>query len=320
MKFIHNSFDNYLRDYDRQNLHPKLSNVFDCFPNDLSNMQNIIMYGPSESYKYTQFLQSIRKYSASKLKYEKKINIDNNKQEFFIKISDIHYEIDMSILGCNARILWNDIFNQIVDIILTKTKKNGIILCKNFHTIHSELLDIFYSYMQKNINNHYNIIFFLLTDHISFIPDNILNCSKVVSIPKVLSQSNNLIFKNNVFRNIKLDNRKCIRTIRNNIDNLSKMNITLYKKIISHIINFQKINFLTLRESLYDLLIYNVDVHSSLWYIIEDLIKNNHIKEDMLCEINIEVYKFFKLYNNNYRPIYHLELLILNIIKQIHHL
>ena len=174
MKFIHNSFDNYLQEYDKINLHPKLSSVFKSFPDDITKMRNIILYGPENSGKYTQFLQSIRKYSNSKLKYEKKLTIETNKQDFFIKISDIHYEVDISLLGCNAKVLWNNIFNQIVDIILTKPKKNGIIVCKNFHTIHSELLDIFYSYMQKNICNYYNIVFFLLTEQVSFIPDNIL--------------------------------------------------------------------------------------------------------------------------------------------------
>ena len=33
----------------------------------------------------------------------------------------------------------------------TKNNKKGIILCKNFHLINSELLEIFYSYMQKKL-------------------------------------------------------------------------------------------------------------------------------------------------------------------------
>ena len=54
----------------------------------------------------------------------------------------------MALLGCNAKLLWNDIFNHIIDIISTSKHKKGIIVCKNFHEIHSELLEIFYSYMQ----------------------------------------------------------------------------------------------------------------------------------------------------------------------------
>ena len=38
---------------------------------------------------------------------------------------------------------------QIMDSIIAKDNKTGIIVCKNFHCIHNELLEIFYSYMQK---------------------------------------------------------------------------------------------------------------------------------------------------------------------------
>lgn len=318
MKFIHNSFDNYLQEYDKINLHPKLSSVFKSFPDDITKMRNIILYGPENSGKYTQFLQSIRKYSNSKLKYEKKLTIETNKQDFFIKISDIHYEVDISLLGCNAKVLWNNIFNQIVDIILTKPKKNGIIVCKNFHTIHSELLDIFYSYMQKNICNYYNIVFFLLTEHVSFIPDNILNCCKIISVSKPASNNYSICYKNNSFKNIKLENKKKTKLIKKISNELGLINFTFCKKIVDSIINYKKTNFLALRELLYDLFIYNTNIYDSVWFILESLIDQNYIKDDIIYDINIDTYKFLKLYNNNYRPIYHLELFIFNIIKHIH--
>ena len=320
MKFIHNSFDSYLQEYDKANLHPKLLNVFKSFPDDITKMRNIILYGPENSGKYTQFLQSIRKYSNSKLKYEKKLQIESNKQDFFIKISDIHYEVDISLLGCNAKVLWNTIFNQIIDIILTKPKKNGIIVCKNFHTIHSELLDIFYSYMQKNICNHYHIVFFLLTEHVSFIPDNILNCCKTISVSKPVSNNYSVCYKNKSFKNIKSESKKNIKLLKQVSNELYLMNFTFCEKIIDSIINYEKINFLDFRDLLYDLFVYNTNIYDSLWFILSSLIEKGYVKDDMICNINIDMYKFLKLYNNNYRPIYHLELFLFNIIKHIHRL
>jgi hypothetical protein len=70
------------------------------------------------------------------------------KHTYGYRMSDIHYEIDMGFLGCNAKLLWNDIISQITNILITKPVKNCFILCKNYHTVHKELLDIFYSYMQ----------------------------------------------------------------------------------------------------------------------------------------------------------------------------
>jgi len=68
----------------------------------------------------------------------------------------------MSLLGCNSKLLWHEIYQQLVDIISAKTEKSGIIVCKEFHNIHSELLENFYSYMQNNNDSSINIKFILL--------------------------------------------------------------------------------------------------------------------------------------------------------------
>ena len=74
--------------------------------------------------------------NSSKIQIKKQ----DKKQEYMYRISDIHYEIDMASLGCNSKLLWHDLFFQIVDIVSVslKTNKIGIIVCKNFHNIHNE--------------------------------------------------------------------------------------------------------------------------------------------------------------------------------------
>jgi hypothetical protein len=44
------------------------------------------------------------------------------------------------------------------------------------------------------------------------------------------------------------------------------------------------------------------------------------IKEQHISDVMIKTYCFFQYYNNNYRPIYHLENYFLNLIKIIHDL
>ena len=69
---------------------------------------------------------------------------------------------------------------------LAKSENTGIIVCKYFNEIHSELLDSFYSYMQTLTNIKIDLKFILLTEEISFIPDNILNAAgKVVRRPSL---------------------------------------------------------------------------------------------------------------------------------------
>ena len=174
------------------------------FPDNLLQLNNLIIYGPPGSGKYTEVLHIINKYSPNNLKYEKKILINYNKSEYFIKISDIHYEVDMELLGCNSKILWHEIYASIQDII--KTKNNiGIILCKNFHLINNELLDIFYSYIQNNIINNCIIKFIIITEHISFFPNNILNICNIIKCekhPSSFYKSHEPKLKNSDIKNI----------------------------------------------------------------------------------------------------------------------
>ena len=44
----------------------------------------------------------------------------------------------------------------------------------------------------------------------------------------------------------------------------------------------------------------------------------NGIKKDKMEDVFVKLYKFLKLYNNNYRPIYHLESFIFYLCIKIH--
>ena len=176
MKFYETHFEEYISENNRLNLHPKLDKLYQKFPLQLQSLKNLVFFGPNGTGKYTQMLKSIKKYSPTDLKYEKKISLTYNKQQYFFKISDIHYEVDMSLLGCNSKLLWHEIYQQILDILAMKPDRSGIIVCREFHNIYSELLDNFYSYMQENNNLSVNIKFIFLTEQISFIPYDILNC------------------------------------------------------------------------------------------------------------------------------------------------
>jgi hypothetical protein len=317
MKFYETHFEEYINENQRENLHPKCEKIYAKFPKEINKLCNLIFYGPSGVGKYTQMLKSIKKYSPSELKYEKKISVTYNKQPYYFKISDIHYEIDMSLLGCNSKLLWHEIFLQIIDIISAKNDKSGIIVCKYFNYIHNELLENFYSYMQKNNVNCVDLKYILITDELSFIPDNILNCCQVINIPRPAKTSYMKCIK-------KFPNKIQIENITN-IKNLHFYNEELmleYKiicnKIIKNLINIEEIQYLKFRDMLYDMFIYNLDISDCIWYIIYTLVNENKICKEHITEILIKTYTFFQYYNNNYRPIYHMENYFLTLAKIIH--
>ena len=318
MKFHETHFEEYVMESETNNLHPKLNKMYMNFPKSLHNLKNMIFYGPPGVGKYTQMLRSIRKYSPSELKYEKKISVTYNKQQYFFKISDIHYEVDMSLLGCNSKLLWHDIYQQIVDIVSAKSDKSGIIVCKYYHDIHSELLDNFYSYMQKNNVMLIDLKFILITEELSFIPDNILNCCEIINVNRPSRTSYAKCCKTKLPSDLRLENVTNVKLMHLYNEDLMLQYKIICNKIINHMLNVETIQFLKFRDILYDIFIYNLDVTDCIWYIIDTLVKQNKIKNEHLSDIMIKTYCFFQYYNNNYRPIYHLENYLLYLTKTIH--
>ena len=329
MKFLETHFEEYVNV--SENLHPKLTKIFAKFPKNITQLQNVIFYGPNGVGKYTQMLKCIKQYSPSDLKYEKKISLTYNKQTYFFKISDIHYEIDMGLLGCNSKLLWHEIYLQIIDIISAKVDKSGIILCKNFNEIHSELLENFYSYMQKN-TNCIDLKYILITDSVSFISDSIINCCEIINVSRPSKTMYNKCLKNKLPVNLKLNKITNIKglqcsphTIKVEQEGLVDLEQELLEphkficnNIIQAMITIDDIKMLKFRDLLYDIFIYNLNITDCVWYILEQLSIQKKINKDDLSDIMVKTYSFFQYYNNNYRPIYHLEQYMYSIIAIIH--
>jgi hypothetical protein len=372
MKYYETHYDEYINSVEKYNIHPELEKIIKQFPTKSANLNNLIVYGPTGVGKYSQVLYLLKKYSSNELKYDKKITLQTDKQTYIYRISDIHYELDMSLLGCNSKLVWHEAFFQIVDIISVKQDKIGIIVCKNFHQIHTELLEIFYSYMQQYNNTQSNIklFFIIITEHISFIPTSIINSCQIVNIgrPKrecydrmvnnsILSksfiQNANPFFKKittisdddirisysenqvidvgsqqcnakNILDNVNLDGILNLKEINYFplLNDTDKIPVDIFNIICDNIIEEikkkEKISFTEFRDTLYDILTYNLDVTECLWHILTYFINNNYLEEKDITDILEKTYTFLKYYNNNYRPIYHLESIMFYIVNKIH--
>ena len=377
MKFYETHFEEYIHSVEQYNIHNEMLSIYDTFPKKIFDCGNLIVHGPTGSGKYSQVLYFLKRYSPSELKYEKKITCQTDKIAYDYHISDIHYEIDMALLGCNSKMLWHEVFLQIVDIISMKTDKIGIIVCKNFHMIHNELLDIFYSYIQ-----HYNhsacpiqIRFILVTEHVSFLPKNIMQCCKIIGIcrpdkskyiHRILDADARIEVGNNFAQRInpllyekreeghrtmgrtkffisetqpiKSKTKKRIASIMEYVEPAYIVNIketesfslmndgseipkdnfnTICNNIIQEMLQHKKLEFTEFRDTIYDILVYNLDVPECLWYVIYYFIQRKMFSKEDILNIMEKTHSFLKQYNNNYRPIYHLESIFFYMITII---
>jgi len=277
------------------NLHPKLIKTCKQEYKSFISLPNLIFYGACGIGKYTLALKLIKQFSNQSLKYEKKMSIISKDYSYHIKISDIHYEIDMSTLGCNPKQLWNEIYNQIIDSILIKKPQVGIILCKSFHEIHYDLLEIFHTFIQRKTNSilyNIDVKFILLTEHYTFIPQSTLKCCDHIKIP--------------------VPSNSCMKRCKFPLYHEKHYFIYIVEilgKYIQESVNVFKVA--KLREYIYDILTYNVNIHAAMWQIYVDLYAN--IPKTERLELINDFFIFFKNYNNNYRPIFHLESIFIRL-------
>ena len=355
MKYYETSYEDYLKSNKLFNIHPELDSTIANLPRNPRNFENVILYGPSGIGKYTQSLKIVERYSPSNMKYDKRITASTDKQTYVYRVSDIHYEVDMSLLGCNSKTLWHEIFFQIVDVISVKKEKMGIIVCKNFHTINNELLEVFYSYMH-HFNESKSILlkFIIITEQVSFIPNQVIDNCYMINVKRPDKGIYNTMNKMNYITND--TNREChyldkvskcypnnlstitprtpstltvdtegimnIKEMRwfpmiNNIDDLPN---DIFNIVCDGLIKNMKdpnIKFTSFRETLYDILTYDINIFECVWYILCDYIGNDNLNDDDVTDILLKLYPFFKQYNNNYRPIYHLESIMFYIISKL---
>ena len=315
--------------------------------NKYDKFTNYIFYGPPCSYKYKNALKLIQYFSPSGLKYEKKLYINASKTEFYIKISDIHYEIDIENFIYNSKSLWNDIYNIIYNSIASSDLKKGYIVLRNFDKINCDLLDLLYNYMQKELFSSILIRFIIITECISFIPDKIINISKILYFSKLnkkkiyaISNKNNRQFLKAKTLEEKEDNsndvncvnesKNTLETIIHKVNNPNIYNVLDISNNINYIQHHKSIcetyinmlithnyNIKNIRTLLYDILIYNLNIQECFYYIIHNLILRKIIKNNNINDLIVNSLIFFKNYNNNYRPIFHLESFTLYLIELI---
>jgi hypothetical protein len=186
--------------------------------------------------------------------------------------------------------------------------------------------------MQKELFSTLNIKYIIITECVSFIPMKILNICKILNFAKLNKKNiHALCNKSNkqYFKKLNLSSKDA-EYIYNKVNN---PNIFTYldisnnmKYIIQHsaicdtyinLICNNNYNITNIRTLLYDILINHLNSHECFFYIIQSLIINKLINCNKIGDLIFNSIFFLKNYNNNYRPIFHLESFTLYLIELI---
>ena len=158
------------------------------------------------------------------------------------------------------------------------------------------------------MNDNTSIVYILLTEHVGFIPLDIVNGCKIVAIERPSRTKLTTCFKKTT------PNKKNLKNIDGKYPASSYE--PLCNDIIEIILNDKEIPYLHLRDCLYKIFIFQHNLGECLWFILQRLILDGRIKN--IEAVLLTLYRFLALYNNNYRPIYHLERFIISLYSDIH--
>lgn len=306
MPSLDQRFEKYISSADKTNLHPSLMRVYSSLPEELSDAPHLLFHGPPGCGKYTQALLALKKYSPTGLRYDKIMRAGDDKQPYLIRISDVHFEVDMETLGCHSRTLWNTVYTKIVDSLAARSQPVGYIVCKNFHKTHKELIEIFYYYMSCSA-----VKLLILSDHVGFLPRKVFERCFRIHVPrpaKTKLKAAKLPFVE--VSNLQLRS-KAQQACGNRVDSAIDV-------IASAILEESVPNYIDLRMACYDLLIRQFSIPDCVWKIVQKLEHNGVVNNECYLDLFSVLVRFFRLYNNNYRPIYHLEYLAFSLRKIAH--
>jgi hypothetical protein len=269
------------------------------------------------------------------------------------RISDIHFEIDMSLLGCNSKQVWHELYLQIVDIVAIRPIKRGVIVCKNFHAIHSELLENFYSYVQSQElfrcgGGGGELVYVLITEHLSFIPNQLMDRFAVLSVGRPTQEAmisavamhrgdTYAAAAGNIIADIG-DNENILNMkelfsfgLVPSADALPRDNFNIIcDSLIAEMESMADVQIdddvkipersslghvIYFRDALYDILIYGLDAMECVWYVSRHYMDQQRIPVQNIPGLMAKIHEFSHQYGNNYRAIFHLEFVFLHILQ-----
>jgi len=145
-----------------------------------------------------------------------------------------------------------------------------------------------------------------------------VNNFHIISIPRPLKTNYNKILATKLPVNYDLSS---IHNIKNLITNTPSFNVNITKyveKLYNLIGNPKELGFIHFRDVIYDIFIYDMEIGQVVLLLLKHIHEKQNVSLETMSSIYIETYSFLQYYNNNYRPIYHLENYLYSLINKIH--
>ena len=291
---------------------------------------NYIFFGREGCGKYTMALNYIREYSENRLHSLRTLNLTFNKKTYVLPMSDVHFEVEMNLLGSSAKSLWVHIMQNVYDITVARRRKMSIVLCKNCHTITNEHMDIMQSYVKHSSDpsRKCEVYYVFLTEHLSFIPREISHVFVVVRVPIYARQlvastgdeaASVSVGGNRICAEVLGPSHAEVCAEAGSASQLFKYRSIIDSTIERHIYRFRPEDLTSIRNAIYDIFIYHISPYDVVWSVfsrccVRQSTSWGHGVFESLC---FYIHEMFAQYNSNYRPILHIEKWVVHMTRLV---
>ena len=298
-------------------LHPWFCKVLDMCPKQPRSLPHILMYGPQGVGKYSCALQLIAKFSPSALKYEKKLSVPPHRAgaaPIELRMTDVHFEVDLTLLGCNAKSIWSTIYSAILDATAVLNGQHSFILCRNLEAAPPDLLQLMAPLLTYKADRE--VTFILISEQLTLLPRSLIERCRRITIPRPSRNAYKKIGADLHVKPTEITNIKPLLE-RNPVADLHK---TAAKAICTAIEGRSGLDVYLIRNSIYEALIRNLSPGRLIWSIFKELQQRNEVADFYDYRLIMLTRDFCAHYRYNYRPIYHLEALAISLARLIHEL
>ena len=297
--------------------HPEILTKLDKIQSSSKLRQsNLVFFGPNAVGKRTLAVRYICAYHKTNgLACKKTILVKLSKRDFPLKISKLHIELDPSNILNNCRQNWDKVFETIKDITLSSPTHQKFIILHNVEKTNQDILNCLYAYMQ-NLEPNIRLQFIILTSSLISLPFSITQRCQCIRVKrpsrnKIINQlGNSLDYKAHSDR---------LETLYNypfGVKENDPAFICLIDMVMNKATKFNDADIMDLRNHLYHLQIDKCGCQELPREITKALAP--HISPDTKSELGKHLGSIVQGLAYAYRPIYHLENLVLYLSSQIH--
>ena len=318
MRYRESLCSEYLASAREQPLHSWLTSIIQSTPTDPRSLPHLLLHGPPGVGKYTCALRLLEKYSPSALKYEKKLSVPAYKPgaaPVDLRMSDVHFEVDLSMLGCNAKPLWAAIYGAIGDANAVASGQHSFVLCRQLESAPRDLLvqlSPLLTYRPRR-----PLTFILITEHACRLPSCLVERCRRLTIPRPSQAAYQRI------------GAPAARIDRSTISNIKPLlsgteQVEVYRPsartICASVADPDNIDLYAVRLSIYDALIRGLEPGRLVREVLSEAEASGLVGEAGNPAMLRLARDFFAAYKHYYRPIYHLETLAVSLAKLVHEL